>query len=224
VPCPVVVRGHAGVALFGAQHNNSLEACFAHTPGLVTVMPSTPADTRGMIRAALRADDPVVFLMHKRLTGFRGSLDDSPAVVPLGRAAVRRTGTDATLVSYGAMAHVASRAAEQLLDDGYDCEVIDLRTLWPLDFELIVESIKKTGRAVVLSDEPKGPSIASEVAATIQDFAFDYLDAPVLRVCAEHIPVPHPPHLVDALVPGVDDVIAAVRESCRRWPSTGTSP
>jgi pyruvate dehydrogenase E1 component beta subunit len=212
-PMPIVIRGTAGVALYAAQHNNSLEATFAHTPGLLVVMPATPADTKGLIKTALRSDDPVIFLMHKSLTGLRGQVPDGEHVIEFGTANVIRSGAQATVVTYGAMVGKALRAADELALDDIEIEVIDLRTLFPLDLDTIEASVKKTGRLVVASDAPRVGGIGSEVAAAIQESVFFYLDAPVLRVGAKHAPIPHSPLLIDSLLPSEHNIARAVRRT-----------
>ena len=211
VPVPLVVRGTAGVAFGGPQHNNSLESWFVHTPGLVVVMPSTPADNKGLIKTALRGEDPVVFLMHKVLNGRRGEVGDVEAFVPFGQAAVRRSGDDVTIVGYGVTVEHALRAAEQLAADGIDAEVIDLRTLYPLDIDTVVASVVRTHHLVVVDEAPRFASVASEVAAAVQEAAFDELDAPIVRVCGAQSPIPHSPPLIEALIPSAQSVERAVR-------------
>jgi pyruvate/2-oxoglutarate/acetoin dehydrogenase E1 component len=208
---PLVIRGTAGIALYAAQHNNSLEALFAHTPGLLVVMPSTPADTKGLIKAALRAEDPVIFLMHKALTGFRGEVPDGEHVVPIGSASTRRPGTDVTLVTYGALVRKALAVAERLAEQGVDVEVIDLRTLFPIDYETIEKSVRKTNRLVVASEAPRHGGITSEIAASILDTSFYELEAPIIRVGALHTPIPHSPPLIAAAIPSEDDLERAIR-------------
>lgn len=217
---PLVIRASSGVALYAAQHNNSLEAWFMHTPGLVVVMPSNPADTKGMLKSALRGEDPVVFFMHKRLTGARGEIGGTNELVPIGRANVVRSGRHVTLVSAGIVVHKALKAAEALAGDGIEAEVIDLRTIFPLDTELIADSVRRTGRAVVVTEEPPYASVASEVAASIQESVFEYLDAPIARITAAHSPIPHAPELMEALLPQVETIVGAVRQSVERWPSS----
>jgi pyruvate dehydrogenase E1 component beta subunit len=217
-PVPLIVRASSGVAGYAAQHNNSLEAWFMHMPGLVVVMPSNPADTKGILKSALRGDDPVIFLMHKRLTGMRAPVGGADDLTPIGKAAVARPGRDITLISSGIVVQKALKAAETLTADGVEAEVIDLRTIFPLDTETIIESVRATGRAVVVTEETPYASVASEVAATIQEEAFDYLDAPVTRLTAAHAPIPHAPQLLEALLPQVDTIVTAVRGSLERWP------
>jgi pyruvate dehydrogenase E1 component beta subunit len=219
-PVPLVVRASSGIALYAAQHNNSLEAWFMHTPGLVVVMPSNAADTKGILKSALRGEDPVVFFMHKRLTGSRGETGGPEDLVPIGKAEVVRPGRHVTLISSGIVVQKAVKAAEVLGGDGIEAEVIDLRTILPLDLDLITESVRKTGRAMVVTEEPPYASVASEIAASIQEEAFDYLDAPVARITAAHAPIPHSPQLMEALIPQVEHVVQAVRTSIARWPST----
>ena len=219
-PVPLVIRASSGVSLFAAQHNNSLEAWFMHMPGLVVVMPSNAHDTKGLLKAALRGDDPVIFFMHKRLTGSRGTVGGPDEVVPIGKASVLREGSDVTLVSAGIVVNKLVKAADELAKEGIEADVIDLRTIFPLDFDTVIESVRKTGRAVVVSEEPPYASVASEIAASIQESAFDYLDAPVHRLTAAHTSIGHAPNLMEAVIPQVEDVVAWVRDSIQRWPSS----
>ena len=217
-PVPLVIRASSGVALYAAQHNNSLEAWFMHTPGLVVVMPSNASDTKGLLKSALRGEDPVVFFMHKRLTGSRGEVGGPDDLVPIGKAKVVRAGGKATLVSSGIVVAKVLKAADALSAEGVDVEVIDLRTISPLDMDTIAGSVRKTGRAIVVTEEPPYASVASEIAASIQEDVFEYLDAPVARVTAAHSPIPHAPQLMEALIPQVEGVVKAVRASLERWP------
>jgi pyruvate/2-oxoglutarate/acetoin dehydrogenase E1 component len=219
-PVPLVIRASSGVALYASQHNNSLEAWFMHTPGLVVVMPSNPYDTKGILKSALRGEDPVVFFMHKRLTGSRGEVGGPDDLVPIGKARVVREGRSATLISAGIVVGKVLKAAEVLAQDGVDVEIIDLRTIFPLDMETVADSVRKTGRAIVVTEEPPYASVASEVAASIQEDVFAYLDAPVTRVTAAHAPIPHAPQLMEALIPQVDGIVKAVHASIGRWPTT----
>lgn len=211
VPVPVIVRGTAGIAFGGAQHNNSLESWFTHTPGLVVVMPSTPADTKGLIKTALRGQDPVVFLMHKVLNGRRGAVGGADELVPFGRAKLAREGSAATLVGYGVTVEHCLAAAGKLGADGIEVDVIDLRTLYPLDLPLILASVSKTHHLVVVDEAPGFTSIASEIAASVQEHAFDELDAPVIRVTGAQSPIPHSPLLIEQLIPNAARVEQAVR-------------
>jgi pyruvate/2-oxoglutarate/acetoin dehydrogenase E1 component len=211
VPVPLVIRGTAGIAFGAAQHNNSIEAWFAHMPGLLVATPSTPADAKGLIKSSLRGQDPVVFLMHKMQTGLRGEVGDPDELVPFGRAVVRRPGKDVTIVAYSIMVARALQAAEALAADGIDCEVIDLRTLFPLDMETVEASVRRTGRLVVAGEAPRFGGIGGEIAAAVQESCFDHLDAPALRVGAAHSPIPHSPALFRALIPDVPELDRAVR-------------
>jgi pyruvate/2-oxoglutarate/acetoin dehydrogenase E1 component len=219
-PLPLVIRASSGVALYAAQHNNSLEAWFMHTPGLAVVMPSNAADTKGILKSALRGEDPVVFFMHKRLTGSRGEVGGPDDLVPIGKAVVARPGRHVTVIASGIVVQKALKAAELLAPDGVESEVIDLRSIFPLDTDLIADSVRKTGRAVVVTEEPPYASVASEVAASIQEDLFEYLDAPVSRVTAAHAPIPHAPQLMEALLPQVETIVDTVRRSIKRWPSS----
>jgi acetoin:2,6-dichlorophenolindophenol oxidoreductase subunit beta len=210
-PVPLVIRGTTGFAGGGAQHNNSLEAWFCHVPGLLVAMPSTPADAKGLIKTALRGEDPVIFLMHKMLTGLRGEAGGPDDLVPFGQAAIRRPGTDVTVACYGVMAGKSLRAAENLAADGIDVEVIDLRTLMPLDLDTVQESAGRTRRLVVATEAYRHGGVGGEVAAAMAESLFGELVAPVVRVGAGFAPVPHSPVLLDALTPGVADVEHAVR-------------
>jgi pyruvate/2-oxoglutarate/acetoin dehydrogenase E1 component len=216
-PMPLVIRASSGVALYGAQHNNCLEGWFASTPGLVVAAPSTPADTKGLIKSALRGEDPVIFLMHKRLTGVRAPVDGPDELVPFGSAAIRRTGTAVTLVSYSYPVRRVLDAAAALADEGIDAEVIDLRTLQPLDLDTVEASVRKTGRALVVDEAPRFGGFAAELVASIQEAVFDYLDAPVLRIGGAFAPIAHSPTLMEAAIPGVDEIVAGVRASFEQW-------
>ena len=219
-PVPLVIRASSGIALYAAQHNNSLESWFMHTPGLVVVMPSNPFDTKGILKSALRGEDPVVFFMHKRLTGARGEVGGPDELVPIGKARLVREGRKATLIASGIVVRKAVEAADVLAADGIDVDVIDLRTIFPLDLDLIEASVRRTGRAIVVTEEPPYASVASELAASIQEDVFEYLDAPVARVTAAHSPIPHEPGMMESLLPQVPGIVAAVRGSLDRWPPT----
>jgi pyruvate/2-oxoglutarate/acetoin dehydrogenase E1 component len=212
-PVPLVIRATAGVAHGGPQHNNSLEAWFMHMPGLVVVVPSTPRDVKGLIKTALRSDEPVIFLMHKRLTGVRGPVGGDDELVPFGSAVLRTEGTDCTIVSYAGGMAKSLAAAETLEREGVSCEVIDLRTLSPLDIETVVASAKKTGHVVVVDEAPTFAGPSAEVAAAVQEAAFAYLDAPAIRVGALRTTVPESPPLFDRVLPTTDMIVSAVRRS-----------
>jgi pyruvate dehydrogenase E1 component beta subunit len=210
-PMPLVIRGTSGVALYAAQHNNSLESVFSHMPGLLVAIPSTPADAKGLLKSALRGEDPVIFMMHKRLSGSRGEVGGADDVIPFGQAAIRRAGSDVTIVTYSHMVTRAMAAAERLAADGIQAELIDLRTVMPLDIQTVSESVRKTGRLVVVTEAPCFGSIASEVAAWVQETMFDWLDGPVMRVGAKHAPIAHSPSLFETVIPQAADIESAVR-------------
>lgn len=211
---PLVIRATSGIALGGAQHNNSMEMLFASIPGLAVVTPSTAHDVKGLIKTALRADDPVVFLMHKKLTGVRGPVGGADEYVPIGSARRVREGGDVTVISYSNGMLTAGKAADALAADGIQVDLIDLRSIYPLDVETLVASVRRTGRVVILDEAPAFGSVAAQVAAVLQQEAFWYLDAPVRVLAAAQSPIPHAPDLIDALLPGVADTVAAVRSIC----------
>ncbi|HUF89078.1 MAG TPA: alpha-ketoacid dehydrogenase subunit beta [Gemmatimonadota bacterium] len=211
---PIVVRGPAGGGVHGGPfHSLQAESYFAHTAGLKVVCPATPYDAKGLIKAAIRDDDPVIFQEHKFL--YRRIKEDLPAeeyVVPLGEARVHREGSDLTIVTWAAMVHTAADAADELAGDGVEVEIVDLRTLVPLDEEAVLRSVAKTGRAIVLHEAPRTGGFGGEVGATIAEKAFEYLDAPIVRVTAPDTPVPYSPPLEDFYLPGKDDVLEAARK------------
>ncbi len=212
---PLVIRATSGVATSAAQHNNSLEAWFSHMPGLAVALPSNPHDAKGMIKTALRGNDPVVFMMHKRLTGAKGPVGGADDLVPFGQAVIRRQGRDVTLVTYSHMVETALAAAEMAAKDGIDVEVIDLRTVFPLDMETVEHSVRRTGRAVVVHEAPRHGGVGAEIAAEIQQRLFFYLEQPVIRVGALHAPIPHAMPLVESLVPQERDIVHAIKLALR---------
>ncbi len=215
VHCPVVFRGPAGTGnQLSAQHSQSLEAWFVHTPGLKVAMPSTPKDAKGLLKTAIRDDNPVIFMEHAGLYAQRGEVPDDPEfTVPFGQAAVRREGRDITLVAYSAMVGKCLKAADTLAPDGIECEVIDLRTLVPLDMDTVLASVRKTHRVVAIQEEWRSLGVAAEIAARIGEEAFDDLDAPVARVGGADVPMPYAKNLERAAIPNEQDVIAAVRRT-----------
>jgi pyruvate/2-oxoglutarate/acetoin dehydrogenase E1 component len=210
VGVPLVVRATSGVAFGSVQHNNSLEAWFAHTPGLLVATPATPADTKALLKSALRGQDPIIFLMHKMLSAVRGEVGGPDDVLPFGQAKVCRAGADVTVIAYSVMVPKALQAAERMAARGVDVEVIDLRTVAPIDYPTIEASVRKTGRVVVTGEAPLTCSITSEVAATVQERFFYYLDAPVARVGGAQAPIPHSPPLFEVLIPQVADLERAI--------------
>jgi pyruvate/2-oxoglutarate/acetoin dehydrogenase E1 component len=210
---PLVVRVQQGTGRgAGSQHSQSLESWFTHVPGLKVVAPSTPGDAKGLMRAAIRDDDPVVFFESRSSYNVKGAVPDGEHVVPLGRAAIAREGDDASIVAVGAMVGVALRAADALAADGIGVEVVDVRSLVPLDTATIVASVKKTSRALVLDAGHAQFGVAGEIAATIAEQAFDWLDAPVLRLAAPNAPIPFSRTLEPLAIPSRQQVVAKVRE------------
>ncbi|MGI6869914.1 alpha-ketoacid dehydrogenase subunit alpha/beta [Amycolatopsis sp. 3B14] len=214
VSMPLVVRTQFGAGKSsGSQHSQSLEALLAHIPGLTVVMPSTPADTYGLLRAAIRDPNPVVFVENRLLYGRKGPRPRPGHLVPLGKAAIRREGTDVTLVSYSKLVHECTAVAEQLAQDGISVEVIDLRTIAPLDTETVLRSLAKTGRLVVAHQAVEAFGVGAELAAVAAEHGFWTLDAPVLRVGAAHTPAPYAPSLEREWLPDQERIAAAVRKS-----------
>ena len=209
---PVVIRMVNGWGQLGATHSQSFDAWFAHVPGLHVVAPSTPADAAGLLRNAMRGEDPVVFIEHSRQYSHKGTApDDSDHVVPFGKARLVRPGRDVTLVAWSYCVPMAEAAADRLAADGIDAEVLDLRSLRPLDRDALVASVRRTHRVVCVEESWRSFGVGAEVAATLQDLAFDELDAPVMRVAAREVPLPYSKPLEAACLPGVDDIVAAVK-------------
>jgi pyruvate/2-oxoglutarate/acetoin dehydrogenase E1 component len=209
---PLVIRTLMGAGRgAAAQHSQSLHAWVAHIPGLKVVMPSTPYDAKGLLKSAIRDDNPVIFFEDKMSYQVKGLVPVGEYTVPLGVADVKRVGTDVTFVATSSMVQVALAAAEVLAQEGISAEVVDPRTLKPLDKETILESVKKTGRAVIIDEGHLSYGVTAEIAAIIADEAFDYLDAPVKRLGAMDVPVPMAPVLEQATVPNVDQLVATTR-------------
>ena len=210
---PLVIWAPDGAGLSAAAHHSqSLESWFIHAPGLKVVVPSEPADVKGLLKAAIRDDDPVIFFQHKKLFAREGPVPEGEYIVPLGKAAVKRPGDNVTLLTYGSGFYMSREAANELAGMGIEAEVIDLRTLKPLDFSTIADSIKKTNRAVVVHEACLSGGFGGELAARINSELFDYLDAPVLRVAAKDVPMPFSPRMEGFVLPRVEDVVRAVRQ------------
>lgn len=213
VKIPLVIWAPDGAGLgAAAHHSQSLESWFVHTPGLKVVVPSEPADVKGLITASLREDDPVVFFQHKKLFAKEGPVPEGEYVIPLGKAKVKRKGIDATILTYGSGFYLSIEAVKELSGMGIEAELIDLRTLKPLDFETVAESLKKTYRAVVVHEACLTGGFGAELVARISSELFDYLDSPVLRVAAKDVPIPFSPPLEKFVLPSVEDVVKAVRQ------------
>jgi len=215
VPLTLTTAGGGGLSA-GPQHSQSLEAWLAHVPGLKVALPSSPYDVKGLMVACVRDDNPTVFVLNKRMLGARGPVPEEIYEIPLGQANVLRPGRDATVIAVGRMAVEAATAAEELAKDGTEVEVIDVRTVQPLDSETILESIRRTNRALVVHEAVTFGGIGAEIAAQIQEEAFDYLDAPVLRLGAPFAPVPFSPVLERAYIPDAGRIVAGVQRLLER--------
>ncbi len=211
---PMVVRGPSGGGIHGGPfHSQNPEMAFVHTPGLKVVTPATPYDARGLIKSAIRDNDPVLFFEHKLLyRSIKEELPDTEYLVPIGKAELRRAGRDISVITYGAMVHVALRAAEALAKEEIEIEVLDLRTLVPLDEEAVLESVQRTNKVVLLHEDTRTGGLAGELAAIISEKAFEFLDGPVRRLTAPDTPVPYSPPLEKAFLPNQQDVIRVCRE------------
>ncbi len=216
---PLVIRGPVGGGVRGgAFHSQNPEMAFLHTPGLKVVYPATPFDAKGLLKSAIRDDDPVLFFEHKklyRLPALRQKLPPEDFTVPLGRARRHRAGTDVTVVTYGAMVHEAQQAADVLAVEGIEVEILDLRTLQPLDEDAIIESVQKTNRLLVVHEDTRTAGFAGEIALRVSERAFEWLDAPILRVTALDAPVPYAAALEDHFLPHAGDVLSACRYLAR---------
>ena len=210
---PMVLRAPCGgYAQAAAQHSHSFESWFAFVPGLKVVLPSTPADAKGLLKAAIRDNNPVIFLEHKKIYDMVDEAPDDPDfLIPLGKADVKREGKDITIITYAFMVHKALQAAEILAKDGISAEIVDLRTIKPMDTETIIHSVKKTGKALCFQETWLTCSVMSEVSAVIAEHAFDYLDAPVRRLGAKDAPIPYCPALESYVLPSVEDVVNTVK-------------
>jgi pyruvate dehydrogenase E1 component beta subunit len=212
IKLPMVIWCPDGAGLrAAAQHSQSLEAWFVHTPGLKIVVPSEPADVKGLIKASIRDDNPVMFFQHKKLFAKEGHVPEEDYVIPLGQAAIKRDGKDVSLLTYGSGYYLSAEAADELKKLDIDAEIVDLRTLKPVDMETVATSIKKTHRAVIVHEACLTGGFGAELTALIQSELFDYLDAPVTRVAAKDVPIPFSPPLEDFVLPSVSDVVAAAR-------------
>jgi pyruvate dehydrogenase E1 component beta subunit len=213
ITLPMVVRLPLGAGISAAaQHSQSLEAWLAHIPGLKVVYPSSPADAYGLMLQSIDDENPVIFLEHKVLYGASGEVDENMAPIKFGIGDVKREGGDITIVATGKMVHEALAAAEKLSADGIEAEVFDPRTLFPFDKEGLLKSLEKTNKAVIVTEENKRGSFAGEISAIIAEDGFDYLDGPVVRVCAMNTPVPFSPVLEQYYVPSVEDIVTAVKK------------
>jgi len=213
---PLVIRtvGGGGRQL-GATHSQTPDAIFAHFPGLKVVAPGTPADAKGLLKSAIRSNDPIFFIEHATLYQTRGEVPEGDYLVPIGKSIIQRPGKHVTLVTYSKMVELSMKAAEQLSKDGIEVEIVDLRSLRPLDMEPVLESFKKTNRAVIVEEGWKSFGVGAEVMSRMYEEAFDYVDAPIKRVAQKEVPLPYNRALEQLALPQVDDIISAVKEVLR---------
>ena len=211
--CPIVFRGPtASAGQLGATHSQAFENWFANTPGLKVVVPSNPADAKGLLKSAIRDDDPVIFMESEQMYGDKGEVPEGEYLIPIGVADIKRKGEDVTIVSFGKIIKEAYKAADELEKEGISCEIIDLRTVRPMDRKTIIESVKKTNRLVVLEEAWPFGSVATEITYSVQAEAFDYLDAPVVKLNTADTPAPYSPVLLKEWLPNSDDVVKAVKK------------
>ncbi len=215
LPLTITTAGGGGLSA-AAQHSQSLEALLCHIPGLKVVMPSNPHDMKGLMTSCIRENNPTVMIKHKRLLGMTGHVPEESYSIPLGKGNILRPGKDVTIVAYARMANEALVAAEELAKDGIDCEIIDPRTLQPLDTDLIVSSVRRTNHAVVVHEAVRFGGLGGEIAAQIQELAFDHLDAPVARIGAPFSPVPFSPALEQHYIPNAKTIVQGVRDVMAR--------
>jgi len=211
--CPIVFRGANGSAgQLGATHSNSYDAFYGQWPGLKVISVSNPYDAKGLLKSAIRDDDPVVFMEAEQMYSDQGEVPEEEYLIPIGVANIVKTGSDVTIIAWNKMLKVAKQAAEDLAKEGIDAEVIDPRTIRPMDYDAITNSVKKTNRLIVIDEAPPFGSVASEISHVVQRRAFDYLDAPVIRICGADTPVAYSPILVDTYLPNAEKVVKAAKD------------
>lgn len=210
---PIVFRGPtASAGQLGATHSQAFESWYANCPGLKVVIPSNPADAKGLLKSAIRDNDPVIFMESEQMYGDKGEVPEGEYLIPLGVAEIKRKGKDVTIVSFGKIIKEAYKAAETLAEEGIECEIIDLRTVRPMDKKTILESVKKTNRLVILEEAWPFGNVATEITYMVQNEAFDYLDAPIVKINTADTPAPYSPVLLAEWLPNSDDVVKAVRK------------
>ena len=210
---PIVFRGPtASAGMLSSQHSQAFDNWYANTPGLKVIVPSNPYDAKGLLKSAIRDNDPVIFMESEQMYGEKGEVPEEEYLIPIGKADVKRVGTDVTLVSFGKIIKTCFAAAEELEKEGISCEIIDLRTIRPIDYDTVLDSVRKTNRLVIVEEAWPLGSIATEVTFKVQKDAFDYLDAPILRVTSADVPLPYAPTLIEAALPNANKVIAAVKQ------------
>ncbi|MFL2598179.1 MAG: pyruvate dehydrogenase complex E1 component subunit beta [Flavobacteriaceae bacterium] len=212
-PCPIVFRGPTGSAgQLGATHSQAFESWYANCPGLKVIVPSNPYDAKGLLKSAIRDNDPVIFMESEQMYGDKGEVPEGEYTLPLGVADIKRSGKDVTLVTYGKMLKEAFKASEELIKEEIDTEIIDLRTIRPMDYEAIFESVKKTNRLVILEESWPFGNISTEITYQVQNEIFDYLDAPIEKINTADTPAPYSPLLLKEWLPNHEDVIKAVKK------------
>ena len=211
--CPIVFRGPTGSAgQLGATHSQAFENWFANTPGLKVIVPSNPYDAKGLLKSAIRDNDPVIFMESEQMYGDKMEVPEGEYLIPIGVADIKRVGTDVTIVSFGKIIKEAYKAAEVLEKEGISCEILDMRTIRPMDFEAIFTSVKKTNRLVILEEAWPFASVSSEITFQVQENVFDYLDAPIRRITTADAPAPYSPVLLEEWLPNFNDVVKAVKD------------
>ncbi len=210
---PIVFRGPtASAGMLSSQHSQAFDNWYANTPGLKVIVPSNPADAKGLLKSAIRDNDPVIFMESEQMYGDKGEVPEGEYLIEIGKADIKRAGTDVTIVSFGKIMKACYLAADELEKEGVSCEIIDLRTIRPIDYATVIESVKKTNRLVIVEEAWPLGSIATEVTFKVQKDAFDYLDAPILRVTSADVPLPYAPTLIEAALPNPSKIIAAVKQ------------
>ena len=211
--CPIVFRGPtASAGQLGAQHSQAFENWYANCPGLKVVVPSNPYDAKGLMKSAIRDNDPVIFMESEQMYGDKGEIPEGEYIIPIGVADVKRAGTDVTIVTFGKITKVALKAAEELEKEGISAEVIDLRTVRPIDYDTVIASVKKTNRLVIVEEAWPLASISSEITYMVQKNAFDYLDAPIRRITTADVPLPYAPTLIEESLPNIAKTVRVVKE------------
>ncbi len=212
-PCPIVFRGPTGSAgQLAATHSQAFESWYANCPGLKVIVPSNPYDAKGLLKSAIRDDDPVIFMESEQMYGDKGQVPEEEYLIPIGKAEVTKEGTDVTIVSFGKIMKEVVKAAEKLKEDNINVEVIDLRTVRPLDYETVIESVKKTNRLVIVEEAWPFGNVSTEITYQVQNSAFDYLDAPIIKINTADTPAPYSPTLLKEWLPNSNDVIKAVNK------------
>jgi pyruvate dehydrogenase E1 component beta subunit len=212
-PCPIVFRGPTGSAgQLAATHSQAFESWYANCPGLKVIVPSNPYDAKGLLKSAIRDDDPVIFMESEQMYGDKGQVPEEEYLIPIGKAEVTKEGSDVTIVSFGKIMKEVVKAAEKLKEDNINVEVIDLRTVRPLDYETVIESVKKTNRLVIVEEAWPFGNVSTEITYQVQNSAFDYLDAPIIKINTADTPAPYSPTLLKEWLPNSNDVIKAVNK------------